>query len=229
MSTCWLSQGYHSTLGKILLSNYNPLLGTSALGTPNLVTMFFHMKFFTSTSPIFAKALGPLGKIVCHYHHISSVPLSLGERPDYIQHLLGKGPRTKDRVEISPQLVQDRCMYLALITSFNIVNHFSATRIPKSQLGVQVTYPLSGHHIFLREAQLTTWRFCWDKNTASMVLQMNVGTTSYLRIARNEPMFSIPSQLPRHPLTRTRRIKRLCMDPTNLAPSLTQPLLATAA
>ena len=41
---------------KALLSNCNPLLEMRVFGTPNLVTIFFHTNFLTSTSWILAKA-----------------------------------------------------------------------------------------------------------------------------------------------------------------------------
>ena len=41
---------------KALLSNYNPLSDTRDSGTPNLVTMFLHTNFLTSTSRMFANA-----------------------------------------------------------------------------------------------------------------------------------------------------------------------------
>ena len=41
---------------KALLSNYNPLSDTRDSGTPNLITIFLHTNFFTSTTRMFAKA-----------------------------------------------------------------------------------------------------------------------------------------------------------------------------
>ena len=41
---------------KALLSNCNPLFNTSDSGTPNLVTIFLHTNFLTSTSQMFANA-----------------------------------------------------------------------------------------------------------------------------------------------------------------------------
>ena len=43
-------------LQKALLSNCNPLSNTKDSGTPNLITMFLHTKFLTSTSQILANA-----------------------------------------------------------------------------------------------------------------------------------------------------------------------------
>ena len=41
---------------KALLLNYSPLFDTKDFGTPNLVTVFLHTNFLTSTSQIFANA-----------------------------------------------------------------------------------------------------------------------------------------------------------------------------
>ena len=58
---------------------------------------------------------------------------------------------------------------------------------------------------------------------------MNAGTTFYPQTARNKPMSFAPSPPLLRLSAKTRRIKRLCTDPPNLAPVLMQLPLMFAA
>ena len=93
---------------------------------------------------------------------------------------------------------------------------------------MQESSPSSACHILLREVQSTTQHFSWEESITNMVHHMNVDTTSYPQKARNEPTSFAPSLPLLCPTTKTHQMKRLRMDPSNLAPVPMQLPLTSA-